>query len=383
MNQDLRNKIFFIIRSVITEGFTFPNDISLSSEDCETILLFSQRQSIFPLIYQGIKSINCHDYDTVLKKWETVFLKYKYNFVQKDNSLSVISNTFEKNRISYILLKGAVVRSLYPQKWMRTSSDIDVLVHESDLERAINVLEHNTDFKSIGNRSYHDVSLINRRIHLELHFSIKENISNIDQILEKTWEYAIQSVPGYRYDLTPEFQIFYTLAHINHHITNSGIGIRPFIDLWLLVNKTSFDHTILQRILSQTSLQVFFDQSMLLANSWMTNAEQSETTKMFESYCLKGGALGNREDSLLSRQRNHRKYNYIFHRVFATRELLQEEYPELRTKPNRLFYYQIKRWKRLSKKQKRINALNEVSNVRKTKKESIEAYNDFLNRIGL
>lgn len=101
-------------------------------------------------------------------------LKDYYLFAHKDYALETIKSCFEKHDIEYILLKGSVLRDLYPDKWMRTSCDIDVLIKEEKLERAVSALEQETDFRYIK-RLYHDVSLSTYNVHLELHFSIKEN----------------------------------------------------------------------------------------------------------------------------------------------------------------------------------------------------------------
>ena len=44
-------------------------------------------------------------------------------------ALSEVCTVFEKNEIPYITLKGSVLRSYYPQAWMRTSCDITRYVH--------------------------------------------------------------------------------------------------------------------------------------------------------------------------------------------------------------------------------------------------------------
>ena len=54
--------------------------------------------------------------------------------------LEEICRVFESNGIQHMPLKGSVIRRYYTEPWMRTSSDIDILVHPEDLERAKVVL---------------------------------------------------------------------------------------------------------------------------------------------------------------------------------------------------------------------------------------------------
>lgn len=51
-----------------------------------------------------------------------------------------ICDALESVEISFLPLKGSVLRQYYPEPWMRTSCDIDILVHENDLEKTTEYL---------------------------------------------------------------------------------------------------------------------------------------------------------------------------------------------------------------------------------------------------
>ena len=54
-----------------------------------------------------------------------------------ENEQGRVRKCLEEAEIPFILLKGAVVRDFYPEAWMRTSSDIDVLVPRGELSHAV------------------------------------------------------------------------------------------------------------------------------------------------------------------------------------------------------------------------------------------------------
>ena len=58
-----------------------------------------------------------------------------YRTTLNDSMLSRISALLEEIGVDFIPLKGSVLRAYYPRGWMRTSCDIDVLIHECDVER--------------------------------------------------------------------------------------------------------------------------------------------------------------------------------------------------------------------------------------------------------
>ena len=53
-----------------------------------------------------------------------------FRFEQLNYELTSICRTLERAQVPFIPLKGSVLRQYYPEPWMRTSCDIDVLVRE-------------------------------------------------------------------------------------------------------------------------------------------------------------------------------------------------------------------------------------------------------------
>lgn len=119
----------------------FPVESCLSIEETKQLLDFGIRQSIVPILYRGIRKLNPSNLNELCSIFEPFMAKCHYDYIQRDNAIQCISNALESQQIEYILLKGAVIRDLYPQKWMRTSCDIDVLVHEDELNCAISIIE--------------------------------------------------------------------------------------------------------------------------------------------------------------------------------------------------------------------------------------------------
>ena len=58
-----------------------------------------------------------------------------YRETQMTSVIDKVRGCFQENGIKFILLKGAVIRNLYPETWMRTSCEIDVLIGEADCRR--------------------------------------------------------------------------------------------------------------------------------------------------------------------------------------------------------------------------------------------------------
>ena len=206
----------------------------LSMEECNSLLEISIDQSILPIVYRGLKQMTVPVQS--LSQFDRAWIRNVFWHSQHQEALRKITSALDDAEIPYVPLKGAVLQYLYLDPNMRKSGDIDILTREEDLDRAVHAIEENAGFSYVQ-RNYHDVNMTNSRVVLGLHFSIKENMENIDRLLSKAWDYTEPTGEGYRYSFTPEYQVFHVIAHMSYHLVHGGLGIRPFLDLWLLKNR--------------------------------------------------------------------------------------------------------------------------------------------------
>ena len=377
IDQKTRDSLFAVIRAGM--GLPVPA-LKLSEEECASLLWIARRQSIMSIVYRGLKQMGVSQ--SVLKDYDQFRLRTEYQSVQHDDALKRICAVLDEEKIPYVLLKGAVIRHLYPDPVLRSSCDIDVLVHEEDIDKAVTVLEAKTDFKK-EKKLYHDISMVSSRVHLELHFNIKEDMDNIDPLLSKVWDYTCSAGEETQYSMTPEFQIFHVVAHMDYHFLHGGLGIRPFLDLWLLRNKTQYDETGLEQLFAECKLLQFYRECSHLSEVWMDGAEPTETSQMFEDFCLSGGVLGNEQFSFAGKQKDKRGLRYIGSRVFPPKNQIKEFYRAEDGKDHVLAYYYVKRWRRWLSKERRSEFKRQVNGVMNCDKKYQDAADELFRRLGV
>lgn len=373
--QFLKDTLFPIIRS----GMGISTESAPTSIDYKLLNEIASRQSLLPIVQEGLSAMHLEG-DEVCAFRERC-LKDFYLYAHRDYALETIKSCFEKHDIEYVLLKGSVLRDLYPDKWMRTSCDIDVLIKEEKLERAVSNLEQETDFRYIK-RLYHDVSLSTSKVHLELHFSIKENMDNIDKMLSRAWDYAVQKQGTHQFEFTPEYQIFHVIAHMSYHFVHGGLGIRPYLDLWLLQHKTSYDENAVREMCEQCGILKFYEECCNLSEVWLSNKEHTSITKALEKYSFEGGVFGNRKNASISELRNNKGKKYYIKRIILKKQSLETIYPKLKNYPALLPYYQVKRWIDAIINQ-RNKVKNEIRMIRQIDYKEIEEIHDLFNSVGL
>lgn len=368
--------------SVILSAFGFPDiNTEISSDDVSIISDIAARQNILPVIVEGLKNLGRSDLLTEkLIKGEA---KSVYDYTQRKVSLNELSDAFEQASISYIPLKGSVIRDYYQLPWMRTSSDIDVLIHKEDIDKAIKVLESNTDFKYLR-RDRHDVHFVNKFVHLELHFSFEYSIDRIDDALSDPWNHVVTSKDSYECSFTPEYNMFYIITHAaKHFIQNGGIGIRPILDIYVLKTHTTFDEDIVRSFCKDAGVLGFYNTSSKLIDVWFNGDSHDEISKCFEDVVIKGGVFGTQRLKIVKNKRNDAGKNYIGRRVFKTSDEIKRYFPKSRKHPILVPYYQVVRWKRMLTSDRSKEYVSEFKIANSIDQTEVEKYDKLLKAMGL
>lgn len=290
--------------------------------------------------------------DGLLKLFYNEFTLAVFRCRRLDDELSQISDLFESEGVDHIPLKGSVLRGYYPERWMRTSCDIDILIKKEEINSAGALLVEKLGYKHIC-RTAHDVSFESETgVHLELHFTLLEDFSALadqSKILEGAFGRSILA-EGKRHTLLmrDEDLYFYNLAHMAKHLLNGGCGVKPFIDLWILENKVDFDPHQRKNIVSNGGLGPFLRESRELMQIWFFGREGTEENSIFEKYILNGGVYGTaKNQAKVGVAVKRSKLAYILSRIFPSYKTMKSIYPSLEGRKILLPFYHVRRWCRV------------------------------------
>lgn len=298
-----------------------------------------------------------------------------YRYAQSSYEFEQICLAFDEEKIPYMPLKGAIVRKYYPEPWMRTSCDIDILVRNEDLACAGEVLQLKLNY-TFTERALHDVSYYSPSgVHLELHFDLTELNENVQNAVQNIWESATQQENSYCFAMKNEMFVAYHIAHMAGHFRYGGCGIRPFLDLWLLKNKMPYDKVETERLLAEFGLKEFAKNAFLLSDIWFGNAEHTEVTRDLEEYIVGAGVYGSLENKVAVLQDEKKGgFRYVLSRIFLPYKKMKRLYPKLEKAPILLPFYHVKRWFLFLFKKDKKRALAELkysSSISDEKKERI------------
>lgn len=275
------------------------------------------------------------------EKFKKIQLLAGYRFISKSKEKERLTKALADADIPFVLLKGAIIQEFYPQAWMRTSCDIDVLVKEDDLDRARAVLSEKCGYTQ-GKVYTHDVSMFSEDgVHVELHYRLMEQntVNDTNVILDKVWEYVDENGK-----MTDEFFYFYFIAHTAKHFQHGGCGIKPFLDLYIMENKLK-ENPKRDELLDEGGLLKFKQHCIKLINIWFKGKKCDEFSQRLTKYILNGGVYGNMESAVLVRRaKTGGKVRYVLSRMFLPYDVIRFHFPVLNKHKYLLPLFQVVRW---------------------------------------
>ncbi len=386
MNENTVGLLFALLRSALRGNQLQEIEKELLTDDVlQELFIISKKHDVAHLFAIGLDKNGLLKSSNNKLKNEIIMAIYRYT--QQNYEYERVCDALEAAQIPFIPLKGSVLRQWYPEPWMRTSCDIDILVHREHLEQTIVYLVKTLKYTE-KERATHDVSLFSGNdIHIELHFDLVEEGRAVDaiSILKDVWQnVSLKSTKSYWYEMSDEYFYFYHVAHMAKHFETGGCGIRPFIDIWILEYIYSANKFKRDELLKRGGLLKFAETAKRLSDCWLEGVSFDEVTLKMQNFILSGGVYGSSKNRVaLQQTKMGGRIGYVFSRIFIPYDKLKRYYPILEKHRWLTPFMQVRRWGMLFKPSVARMAKNELSANKNIDKTTAEDMNQFLNEVGL
>lgn len=379
--------LFSILRSVFHDNQMSDADKQLVTDEVlKDAIKLASKHDIAHLVALGIINNELVDEQTN-SQLQQIIMRAVYRYEKINYEFKQVCEVLEEAQISFLPLKGSVIRKYYSEPWMRTSCDIDILVHEKDLRSAISCLVENLKYTEHEKNS-HDVSLFSSSgVHLELHYDLVEEgwANSSNAILQKVWDY-VSPRHEYQYwcEMSDEMFYFYHIAHMAKHLQQGGCGIRTFIDLWILDNLPTIDTLKRNDLLKSGGLLQFSQSASKLAAVWINNIPSDSVCEKMQNYILSGGVYGTNENRIMvQQQKRGGKIKYALSKIVIPYDTIKFHYPILQKYRWLTPFMQVRRWFKLifcGHARRSMRVLSYNSNISRSQADEVKI---FLDEIGL
>ena len=376
----LLTEIFYSVLNEIEDGSEIAS--KLTPEALTAVCRLAKKHDLLHVVAGFVSNCGIEAEPKLQSALHRELMTSVYRCEQMKHTLEEICNAFEEARIPYIPLKGSVLRGYYPYESLRTSCDIDVLIHPEDLQSAVDCLT--AKGYRYEKELFHDVSLYSPGgIHLELHFNVKEGVDSLDAVLGEAWNYATLT-RGYRYDFRDSFFLFHMYAHMVHHFLSGGCGMRSLMDIWVTEHKMGISYGCAEELLKRGGIYVFAAKMSRIANQCFAENRIDELGELALKYICAGGVYGSSQNAVaVKKSKNSSSVVYVFRRMFMPYHSMVYSYPVLKKAPILLPFCWVARWFKaiFGGKSKKISS--EISCVNNMSEEKIVEVKGLCDRLGL
>lgn len=364
---------------------------SLTAEKTDALYTLAKKHDLLHLVADALTKLGLADKAAPERREKIAQapLLALYRYERMRYAYEKSCEALEQANIPFLPLKGAVLRDYYPEPWMRNSCDIDILVHENDLETAADALCAHASLTRKAEKGAHDLSLYSAEgVHVELHFKAAEENTDAatNAVLSRLWEYCTPQNGSYRYVMTGEMFYFYHIAHMAKHLRHGGCGIRPFLDLWILEHRAPepLNRTALSELLRAGALERFAAAAKMLSEIWFSDAAHSEDLQLFERFILTGGVYGSVGNQVaVGQSKQGGKAGYTRSKILPPPNYMRLYYPILQRHGWALPFCHLHRWLRLLFTGDAGRAMGRLRVNRNISDEGRNAVSEMLKQIGL
>ncbi len=345
--------LFALLRDAVCgAALTEEEKAAMTPAQMEPVLHLAKRHDLAHLAGHTLKKYKLLGSDPISVQLDRQTMQAMYRYMQQQQEYTLVLQTLQRHSIAHMPLKGSVLRSSYPQPWMRTSCDIDILVQEKDLLAAADILETQLQYTR-GKLGNHDISLTSPiDTNLELHYDTideRKESANCRDVLAGVWAASAPVEAGsFCYGMSDPMFYFYHIAHMAKHFEAGGCGIRPFLDLWILNHRIPHCRGDRLALLQEGGLETFCTAMEALTEVWFGCREPDELSVQLSRFLLDGGNFGNTQNfTVVGRSKTGSTRRYWFQRIFMPYRDLKASYPVLEKHKWLVPVFQVVRWVRI------------------------------------
>lgn len=318
-----------------------------SAVDWDRLFALTEAQQLRGMVYFALRRrADCPK--EVLARFEHAALFTAQRNVYQQQEAEGVLAMLHQHGIPALLLKGAVLKPLYPDDAMRASCDVDILFDSSARDRAAELMKargYTQTECTLKDWTFQKPPFLS----VELHFRLFEHAEQDARFFGgDPWELC-KTEDGYA--LPPAYMYVYLLAHFAVHLTiGGGSGVRPLIDCYLYRKKCSPDTETVNLLLARLSLTEFSETVERLSEAWFEDGPRDARCDALAAELLGGHvygtAAGVSEEQAAAYQGNVARY--LRDRLFPPRTVMQAWYPVLETRPYLLPIMWVRRaWNRI------------------------------------
>lgn len=315
-----------LVRAVLNGERPSPLPGSISADEVYKI---GRRQDMVPIVYCALSAMDPKPESESWGKWQQRFLSdCQRSEIQTEEGNRLISFLCERG-VKILPLKGVVIKPLYPSPYLRDMCDVDFLyegVGTDELTGLMQEAGYSPESLEIGcHDTFHKMPCMN----VELHRKLMSEFNPCKDILKNMFDRAekdrdIQNL----YHMRTEDLYIHVIAHAAKHFQDSGIGVRPIADVYVLnqAYNDTWDREYIERQLRAGRLDQFEVKLREIAEAFFGEEEKNIPERDFQ-FLFQGGLYGGKGTDDAWKFKGQNRMRYILSNIFPSYAYMHEMFP--------------------------------------------------------
>lgn len=300
--------------------------------DYEKLLKFSKIHSVANTVGYALEKLNILPDEYAPQFLREIKLGMVREATQEMEMLE-ISECLQRLGIKHMLLKGCVMKHLYPRPDLRSMCDIDIQYDTSRKDELDSVMlpmgyvRVETSGTDGINISYQKKPFM----YIEFHGALMDKDVPLYNAYFDTDFRRTVAVQGCRVEYPDEDFFVFMMAHLAKHYFLGGSGLRSLADIWLFLRKKpGLDKEYIFEELKKIRLDEFTQIMLGVCTVLFDGAAPTQEQKNIISYMFGSGTYGTQTNAAAESVKNKRKSDYVIKRLFPGREFMAINYPAVR-----------------------------------------------------
>lgn len=307
-------------------------DFKVDESNISFFINLSKMHSLTALLYKVFKDTKVDIKEEYLKKLEEYYLVNVRKHVLFEQERKEMDNYFYLNQISYLPLKGIILKDYYYDPYTREFADNDIYFKGDD--KLVKKFFTDRGYKvEQFRKSNHDVYMKKPCLNFEMHRALFGETVDSQKIVEyfekpKVTGWMPEIVQGCL--LPDDFYIYFT-AHSYKHFNNSGCGLRTLMDYYIFLRRNEENNSLnfkyINKELKKIDLLDFSNRISSLAIKVFDEQELNEDELNTLLFLASSGTYGTLENSVSKGIKKKGKSKYFWSRIFPPMSFYKSYYP--------------------------------------------------------
>ena len=295
-------------------------------------LKLSKHHSLTALFYKVVKDTKVDIKEEYLKVLEQYYFANVQKHVLFAKERKDLIDYLYLNGITYLQLKGLVLKDYYPDPYTREFADNDIYFEGSD-EIVKKFFTDRGYEVEIFRKSNHDVYLKKPCLNFEMHRALFGETGDNDKFIEY---FATPKAGPLDHECIEDvykpnnFYVYFT-AHTYKHFHIAGCGLRTLVDYYIFLKRNQENETLdfkyINKELNKIYLVDFSNQISTLSLKVFDEKELSNEEMETLLFIASSGTYGTLENRVNKGVKEKGKTRYFFSRIFPPYRFYKSAYP--------------------------------------------------------